>query len=71
VRRRDGGDTAWYDLFAINHDIYSSNSIIIGDMQRIIEKAERPPDKRTKEFDAVQSADGTYWRLRAPQVAGQ
>ena len=34
----NGGDTAWYDLFALNHDIYSSNPIIVGDMQRIVEK---------------------------------
>jgi esterase/lipase superfamily enzyme len=67
----NGGDTAWYDLFAINHDIYSSNPIIVGDMERIVEQGERPPDKRTKEFDAVQSPEGAYWRLRAPQVGAQ
>jgi esterase/lipase superfamily enzyme/Tfp pilus assembly protein PilF len=65
----NGGDTAWYDLFALNHDIYSSNPILVGDMERIVEKGVRPPDQRTREFDEVQSADGTYWRLRAPQVA--
>jgi len=31
-------------LGALNHDLYSSNPIIVGDMQRIIEKGERPPD---------------------------
>ena len=36
-------------------------------MQRIIEKGEHPPDKRTKEFEPVVSKDGTYWRFRRPE----
>jgi esterase/lipase superfamily enzyme/tetratricopeptide (TPR) repeat protein len=67
----NGGDTAWHDLFALNHDIYSSNPIIVGDMERIIEKGERPPDKRTKDFEVVGSGDDTYWRLRPPQEVAQ
>jgi esterase/lipase superfamily enzyme len=50
-------------LFDLNHDLYASNPILIADMRRVIEKGERPPDKRTKEFEAVTSEDGTYWRL--------
>jgi esterase/lipase superfamily enzyme len=52
-------------LFALNHDVYSSNPTIIADMRRIIEKSERPPDRRTREFEPVVLKDGTYWRLRA------
>lgn len=67
----NGGKGAWYDLFALNHDLYSSNPIIVGDMKRIIEQSERPPDKRTKEFEEVRSAERTYWRLRSPRGAAQ
>jgi hypothetical protein len=45
-------------LFDLNHDLYASNPILIADMRRIIEKSERPPDKRTKELEAVTSKDG-------------
>jgi tetratricopeptide (TPR) repeat protein len=64
----NGGRAAWYDLFALNHDLYSSSPTIVGDMRGIIERGERPPDKRTKEFEEVRSTDGTYWRLRRPQA---
>jgi hypothetical protein len=47
----------------LNHDLYASNPILTADIRRIIEKGERLPDKRTKEFEAVTSEDGTYWRL--------
>jgi hypothetical protein len=50
-----------------NHDVYASNPIIVGDMRRIIEKSERPPDKRTKELEPVASADGIFCRLLSPQ----
>jgi esterase/lipase superfamily enzyme/Flp pilus assembly protein TadD len=50
-------------IFALNHDLYSSNPILVADMRRIIEKSERPPDERTREFEPVTSPDGTYWRL--------
>ena len=53
--------------FALNHDVYASNPILVADMQRIIEKGEHPPDKRTKEFEPVVSKDGTYWRFRRPE----
>jgi esterase/lipase superfamily enzyme/Tfp pilus assembly protein PilF len=55
-------------LFDLNHDLYVSSPILIADMRRIIEKSERPPDKRTREFEAVTSKDGTYWRLLPPQT---
>jgi tetratricopeptide (TPR) repeat protein len=50
-------------LFSLNHDLYSSNRILVADMRRIIEKSERPPDKRTRELEPITSSDGTYWRL--------
>jgi esterase/lipase superfamily enzyme len=54
-------------LFALNHDLYASNPILVADMRRIIEKGEWPPDQRTKEFESVTSKDGkTYWRLLPP-----
>jgi hypothetical protein len=60
------------NLFALNHDTYASNPIIVDDMRRIIEESERPPDKRTKEFEPVPSKDGAYWRLTLPRAhAGQ
>jgi esterase/lipase superfamily enzyme len=54
------------DLFALNHDIYSASPTIVGDMRRIFEGGERPPDRRTEEFAPVASNEGTYWRLRPP-----
>jgi esterase/lipase superfamily enzyme/Tfp pilus assembly protein PilF len=59
--------SAGTSLFDMNHDLYASNPILVGDIRRIIEKGEWPPDKRTKEFEQVSSKDGTYWRLLPPQ----
>ena len=55
------------DLFGLNHDVYSTSPGIIADMRRIFESGERPPDKRTREFEPVASKEGTYWRLRPLQ----
>ena len=63
----NGGTAAWYDLFALDHDIYSSNPIIIRDLKHIIAH-ERPPNKRTPEFEEVPSSGGTYWRLRSREA---
>lgn len=54
-------------LFALNHDVYASSAIIVADMRRTIEKGERPPDMRTKEFEPATAKGGTYWRLRQAQ----
>lgn len=60
-------------LFALNHDTYSESPTIVGDMQRIIARGERPPHKRTKEFEAVVAKEGggTYWRLKPPKTPAQ
>jgi esterase/lipase superfamily enzyme len=55
------------NLFAWNHDIYAASPIIVSDMERILKNGKRPPNERTVEFEP--SEDGTYWRLRSPQVA--
>jgi esterase/lipase superfamily enzyme len=66
----DGVDTidvtsAGTGIFALNHDVYSESPLLIADMGRIIAGGERPPNLRTKAFEAVQSKSGaTYWRLR-------
>jgi esterase/lipase superfamily enzyme len=53
-------------LFALNHDLYASSPILVADMRRILQAGARPPDKRTKEFERIDSGVGTYWRLRPP-----
>ena len=56
-------------LFSLNHDVYADSPLIVADMHRILMHGERPPDKRTREFEAVQTKDGsTYWRLRQPDA---
>ncbi len=65
-----GGRSAWR-YFDINHDIYMSSPIIVSDMQGIIERSARPPDKRTNELEPVLSSQGTYWVLRSRQVDAQ
>jgi hypothetical protein len=67
----NAGSSGWFDLFALNHDVYASNSIIIADMRRIIATSERPPDQRTREFETVTLKDKKYWRIRAPQPSVQ
>jgi esterase/lipase superfamily enzyme len=56
-------------LFGLNHDVYAASPIIVTDMRRLMEAGERPPDKRTKEFEAVRVEEGTYWRLRPALTA--
>ena len=55
---------SWFNLFALNHDIYASDPILVGDMQRLISVSERPPDKRSQHFEPVVVSEGTYWRMR-------
>jgi len=59
------------NLFAWNHDLYASNPILVADMRRLFERSERPPDKRTKDFERVEAKEGIYWRLRPLQAAAQ
>jgi esterase/lipase superfamily enzyme len=53
-------------LFALNHDVYGSNSLIIADIQKLLEKRTRPPDMRTDSFESVAVKNGVYWRIKAP-----
>ena len=57
---------SWFNVFALNHDIYASDPILVGDMRRLIGNSERPPDKRTQHFEPVIVSEGTYWRMRSP-----
>jgi esterase/lipase superfamily enzyme len=58
-------------LFALNHDLYTSSPVLVADMRRIIHLGERPPDKRTDEFERLDSKEGVYWRLRPNQTPAQ
>jgi esterase/lipase superfamily enzyme len=49
-------------LFSLNHDVYASSPLIVGDMRRIF-LGDRPPDKRTKEFRPVEAKQGV-WRYQ-------
>ena len=57
-------------LFALNHDVYASTPLIVGDMRAIF-LGERPPDKRTKEFHRVSMDQDVYWKYRAQIEAGK
>lgn len=61
------GSAGWYNLFALDHDIYASSPPIVLDMQRIIQHRLRPPDKRSNDFEPVVIESRTYWRLRGAQ----
>ena len=37
--------------------------LLVADMRRILETGDRPPDRRSKSFERVDSEAGTYWRL--------
>jgi esterase/lipase superfamily enzyme/tetratricopeptide (TPR) repeat protein len=54
-------------LFSLNHDVYASSPLIVGDMRGIFQ-GDRPPDKRTKEFRLlIAKQGGTYWKYQ-PQI---
>jgi len=56
--------TVW---FSLNHDVYVDSPTIVADMRKIMKAGVRPPDRRTKEFDAILGMEGsTYWRLWLP-----
>lgn len=56
--------TGWLSL---NHDVYADSPTIVADMRQIMKAGVRPPDRRTKEFEAILGKEGrTYWRLRQP-----
>jgi esterase/lipase superfamily enzyme/Tfp pilus assembly protein PilF len=56
---------AGMSLFAINHDIYASSPVVIGDMRRLL-KGERPPDRRTEEFLPRAVGSGKFWYYEPP-----
>lgn len=56
---------AGMSLFALNHDVYASNTLIISDMRKILEKGTRPPNVRTDAFEAVTQTSGRFWRIKA------
>jgi esterase/lipase superfamily enzyme len=51
------------NIFALNHDIYASNPILVGDMRGILQ-GRRPPEKRTKELKRFDTEHGPYWKLQ-------
>jgi esterase/lipase superfamily enzyme len=51
------------NVFALNHDIYASNPILVGDMRGILQ-GHRPPEKRTKELKRFDTEQGPYWKLQ-------
>ena len=53
-------------LWSTNHNVYASNPLLFGDLSRLIAFGERPPDKRTSNFEAVTAEEGTYWRYKPP-----
>jgi hypothetical protein len=56
--------TGW---FSLNHDVYADSPTIVADMRQIMKAGVCPPDRRTKEFEAILGKEGsTYWRLRLP-----
>ncbi|HEX5999844.1 MAG TPA: alpha/beta hydrolase [Hyphomicrobiaceae bacterium] len=58
-------------LFALNHDLYTSSPMLVSDMKRIIHLGARPPDKRTSEFERLETKEGVYWRMRPSQTPAQ
>ena len=54
--------------FALNHDVYASNPVLVEDMQRILKDRQHPPDQRTGAFEPVAANDGTYWRYHRAEV---
>ena len=53
------------NYFATNHDLYIDSPILKNDMRHLFENGQRPPDKRTPQFEAVTVKSGVFWRLRA------
>lgn len=50
-------------FFELNHDLYVDNSVLLYDMDALIEHGQRPPNNRTPTFRPVTVAQGEYWRL--------
>jgi hypothetical protein len=53
------------DMFALNHDVYSSARSAIGDISRIIATSIRPPNVRSTEIRPVPEGSDhpRYWRF--------
>ena len=54
--------------FALNHDVYASNPVLVEDMKRIFKDRQHPPDQRTAAFEPVLVTGGTYWRYHRAEV---
>lgn len=59
---------SWFSWFALNHDVYATDPVLVADMRRLISDGARPPDRRTRYFERVDRSAGSYWKLRSPDV---
>jgi esterase/lipase superfamily enzyme/Tfp pilus assembly protein PilF len=57
-------------FFALNHDVYASTPVIVGDMRGVL-LGEGPPDVRTKELHRISMAQGVYWKYQAATQTGK
>jgi esterase/lipase superfamily enzyme len=56
---------AGMELFATNHDVYSSSPVIVSDIGSILRTGRRPPHLRTTELEEAAVSSGIHWRLRS------
>jgi esterase/lipase superfamily enzyme len=53
------------DALGLNHSGYAENPALLNDVKALVEFGIRPPDKRLKGIETVQSEAGIYWRFEA------
>lgn len=50
------------ELFSLNHSGYAEKSVLLSDIQALMQTGLRPPDKRVPALERIKAQQGDYWR---------
>lgn len=50
------------NIFSLNHSGYARNKALLGDIQKLLQTGERPPERRIPILERISTATGIYWK---------
>lgn len=53
------------EMFSLNHSGYAEKSVLLSDIQALMQTGARPPDKRIPTLERIKGRSGDYWRYPA------
>ena len=53
------------ELFSLNHSGYAEKTVLLNDIQLLLQTGVRPPEKRLPILERITTAKGPFWRYPA------